>query len=390
MTFDSDFAKEIINQGDRDVAPFFAGREEEIARFDSALRESFGKRQAVFRIFQGAPGCGKTSLAAHLRANRTTDVLFVSVGKDDLKSKDALLDRVRDAVEGERSRAGKVARAAAQSVASWLKLKPLGDTAAYLMADMTAPKPTLVLHMDEAQLLDQEQDALVHLHAHGLDLPTVCLFTGLSHTESRIRSLEGLSRLAKNATTNMGRMADTECAESTALMLDKLGVEGAEAERQEAMEAVVEEAHGWPQHLFCAQQALCRELVRTNGDLRRVALVAVRAESQADRHAYYQGRLEGELARWPRLAAAVAAQVMREEVDTEPDLTKLCRREVKRLKLDEDRDFGVEPADFVRQMVEKGVLSPTVERRYVVPIPSMLTWLGDRHRAKTPGARSTS
>lgn len=386
MTFNRDLATRIVNQGDRDVAYFFAGRGAEIARFDSALRESSGKRQAVFRIFQAAPGCGKTSLAAHLRANRTTDVLFVPVGKGDLKSRDALFARVGEAIDGESSRSSKVARAAAQAVGAWLKIKPVGDAAAAFMADMTAPKPTLVLHMDEAQLLDQEQDALVHLHTDGLDLPSVCLFTGLSHTESRLRSVGGLSRLAENVTTNMGRMADAECAESTAMMLDKLGVEGADAERQKAVEAVVVEAHGWPQHLFCAQQALCRELVRTDGSLRGVDLDTLRADSQADRHAYYQGRLEGELARWPKLAAAVAAQVMRQEVDTEPELTKLCRREVRRLKLDEDRDFGVEPVEFVRQMVEKGVLSPTGERRYVVPIPSMLTWLGERHGASIPEA----
>lgn len=264
MTFNRDFATRIINQGDRDVALFFAGREAEIARFDSALRESSGKRQAVFRVFQGAPGCGKTSLAAHLRANRTTDALFVPVGKGDLNTKEALFAKVGEAIDGKRSRGEKVAQAAAQAVGACLKIKPVGD------AEKTAPQPTLVLHMDEAQLIDQDQDALVHLHTDGLDLPTVCLFTGLSHTESRIRSLGGLFRLAKNVTTNMGRMADAECAESTAMMLDRLEVEGRDAERQEAMEAVVEEAHGWPQHLFCAQQALCRELVRTDGSPRAV------------------------------------------------------------------------------------------------------------------------
>ena len=184
---------------------FFAGRGAEIARFDSALRESSGKRQAVFRIFQGARGCGKTSLAAHLRANRTTDVLFVPVGKGDLKSRDALFARVGEAIDAERSRGGKVAQAAAQAVGAWLKP-----------------------------------------------------FVGS----------------------------------------------------------------------------------------------------------------------WCVLTAAFGR-------------SKLCRREVRRLKLDEDRDFGVEPVDFVRQMVEKGVLSPTGERRYVVPTPSMLTWLGDRHGASTPEAHPT-
>ena len=81
------------------------------------------------------------------------------------------------------------------------------------------------------------------------------------------------------------------------MMLDKLGVEGAETQRQEAVQTVVEEAHGWPQHLFCAQQALCRELLRTDGSLRGVDPGTLRADTEADRYAYYQGRLEGELAR---------------------------------------------------------------------------------------------
>ena len=121
---------------------------------------------------------------------------------------------------------------------------------------------------------------------------------------------------------------------------------------------------------------MCRELLRTNGDLEAIDLDKVRTETGADRRAYYEGRLgTGELARWPRLVAAVAVRVMRAHVRTEPELTKLCRSETRRLGLDEDEDFDVDPLDFVRQMVEKGVLSQTPERRYVVPIPSMETWL---------------
>ena len=310
-------------------------------------------------------------------------MLFVPVGKSDLKSKDALFAKVADAIERERSRGSKVAQGAAQSVAAWLRIKPAGDAAAAFIANMTTPKPTLVLHMDEAQLLDQEQDALLQLHTDGLNLPTVCLFTGLSHTESRVRRLGGLSRLANNVTVNMGQMTDAECTESTTRMLDELKVEGTDKECQEAIRVVVKEAHGWPQHLFCAQQALCRELVRTGGHLTGVDSDKVRAESRADRHAYYEARLDyGELARWPRLVAAVAAEVMRKEVDTEPELTNLCRHAIRRLQLDKDQDFSAEPLDFVRQMVEKGVLSLTPERRYVVPIPSMLTWLRETHGRK--------
>ena len=268
---------------------------------------------------------------------------------------------------------------ALQAVASTLRAKEVGQELRDALTAKSVRDAVVVLHLDEAQTVaETEADVLRGLHRRGLGrLPTVCLFTGLSHTADRIRSLEGLSRLAKNAVVNMVPLTDEECAESTARMLRRLGIGSSGREGQEALAVVVGEASGWPQHLFCAQQALCRELLRADGNLDAVGLDRVRTETAADRRAYYEGRLgTGELARWPKLVAAVAVRVMHEHVRTEPELTKLGRRETTRLGLDEDEDFDVDPLDFVRQMVENGVLSRTPEeRRYVVPIPSMETWL---------------
>ena len=213
---------------------------------------------------------------------------------------------------------------------------------------------------------EREADVLRGLHGRGLGVPCVFLFTGLSHTGDRIHGLDGLSRLARDATiNNMGRMADAECEASTAMMLEELGVETAEAASRKAVGVVVEESYGWPQHLSCAQQAVCRELVRTNGDPKGVDLDRLRAESTVARHAYYAGRTSyGELARWPALVAAVASQVMANRANTEPELTKLCRGEIRRLTLHADQDFTAEPLDFVRQMIEKGVLSFASDGRY--------------------------
>ena len=381
MAFDRDLANELLVDDDRDHARFFAGRAVEIESFDGALDQASRKQQAVFRIYQGAPGCGKTSLASHLRAHRA-DVLFVALDNED-PGQPGRADRANQGRSRRHCQFGlvRITATALRGVAEALKATSVSERIDKRAGALARRGKTVVLHLDEAQTVsEREADVLRGLHGRGLGARCVCLFTGLSHTEDRVRSLDGLSRLARNATINMGRMADVECAASTTVMLETLGVEASEAQRRKAVGVVVEESHGWPQHLFCAQQVLCRELLRTNGDLGDVDLDRLRAESKAARHAYYAGRLNyGELARWPTLVAAVAGQVMREQTNTEPGLTKLCRAEIGRMKLDEDQDFTAKPLDFVRQMVEKGVLSFAPDGRYIVPIPSMLTWLRDTH-----------
>ena len=63
MPFDRRPARS-LTLDDRGIAPYFAGRKREIESFMDALAAAARKDQAVFRIFQGAPDCGKTSLAA--------------------------------------------------------------------------------------------------------------------------------------------------------------------------------------------------------------------------------------------------------------------------------------------------------------------------------------
>ena len=382
MAFDSDLANDLLVDDDRDYARFFAGRAAEIESFNSAVEQAGRKEQAVFRIFQGAPGCGKTSLATHLRAHSTDDALFVALDNEDLANRAALAGRIKEEADATASLGVRITATTLRSVAEAFKATSASERIDRHAGALAHRCKTVVLHLDEAQTVSaREADVLRGLHGRGLGVPCVCLFTGLSHTEERVRGLDGLSRLARNATVNMGQMVDVECAASTAMMLEALGIEAAEAERRKAADEVVEESQGWPQHLFCAQQALCGELLRTNGDLHRVDQDRLRAESMVARHAYYAGRLNyGDLARWPLLVAAVAHQAMRKRINTEPELTKLCRAEIRRLKLHEDQDFATEPLDFVRQMVEKGVLSFAPDGRYIVPIPSMLTWLRDSHR----------
>lgn len=66
MPFDAEAARLYSISDDRDEAPFFAGRDEEIWRFRDALAITDRKESAtVFRIYQGAPhGASSNRLSA--------------------------------------------------------------------------------------------------------------------------------------------------------------------------------------------------------------------------------------------------------------------------------------------------------------------------------------
>ena len=86
MRFDHALAQLILEAGDRDDALFFAGREIETASFEVAVRQArqFGKVE--FRIFQGPPGCGKTSFAPHLRDSCGPETAVIQIYENDLAS----------------------------------------------------------------------------------------------------------------------------------------------------------------------------------------------------------------------------------------------------------------------------------------------------------------
>ena len=97
MAYRPEVLRESIDRRERDAAPYFAGRASQTERFERALR-SLSKRRhndrgAEFLIYQGAPGCGKTSLAKHLDDTHA-DALFVQLAMDHLHSSAALEEKI--------------------------------------------------------------------------------------------------------------------------------------------------------------------------------------------------------------------------------------------------------------------------------------------------------
>jgi len=374
MAFDRRKTEELSTHRDRDATPFFAGRADEIDRFDRALTEldSQPGEQAVFRIYQGAPGCGKTALLHHLREHRADRAIFVGVQERHLSSETVLMERVRQVALEEGLIGKRIVASAARTLGSRFRLGEPAEALSDAITDGAADR--IVLYMDEAQSVGpSERPGLAALHRDGIGIPTVCIFTGLGHTANRFRQIEGLSRLAANAIVNMGAMAEDECAESTRNMLGALGANG---DREHAGQVVAELALGWPQHLKGAQIALCRELLRTNGDLDDVDYGRVRSESDGNRHDYYNARLSGSVLGIHRpFTATVVAAVQRLQPVDPGDLIGLC----------ENRLAGSDPAypglksttgeEFANALVERGVLSSRADERHEVAIPSMADWL---------------
>ena len=374
MPFDRQKADELSTHRDRDATPFFAGRSHEIDQFDLALMElgSQGGKQAVFRIYQGAQGCGKTALLHHLREHRADAVMFVGIQERHLASETALMERVRQVAVDQGPVGKRIVATAVRTLGRRLRIGETADQLSDAIAEGAADR--IVLCMDEAQSVGpSERPGLAALHRDGIGIPTVCLFAGLGHTANRFRRIEGLSRLAANTIVNMGAMAEEECAASTRDMLDALGADG---DREHAAERAAKLSLGWPQHLKGAQTALCRELLRTNGNLGEVDYSRVQGESDRNRHDYYNARLSGSILGVHRpFTASLVALVQRQQPVDPGDLIGLCENEL----ADSRGDYpGIKTAtgkEFADALIERGVLSSCSDERYEVAIPSMAEWL---------------
>ena len=270
MTFDRDLAVQVAKSRDRDTAPFFAGRRAEIEAFDDAVDEAGRYTQATFRIYEGAPGCGKTALAAHLAETRADKLVFVKVDPEDLADSKTLSERIRTAAIEHGHIVARAGTKIVELASSHLRNERLADLTRDAVAKMSARGTRLVLHLDEAQAMVPESANMIRkLHTTGIGVPCVVIMTGAAQTEVRVGAIPGMSRLGSNPVVKMGAMSLAECADSTIQMLDTLNVadysDVTAAGRDSLAKLTAELSHEWPQHLHCAQVSLCEELLRVDG-----------------------------------------------------------------------------------------------------------------------------
>ena len=397
--FDSAAAGRFIEQDDRDEAWFFAGREAESGAFAAAARQAYGlssdggRPRAVFRIFQGAPGCGKTSFVRRMEAARP-DLLFVLVDEQHLTDANALMQRIAQEALDQRRGANILSGLAVVALepSAWgargvrpshekaSRMKTASEALLRGAGDRAAKQAGLVIWLDEAQTVDESCRALASAHKGALGVPALVVLSGLPTTARCVRSIPGLSRLADAAVIDMGAMTDDECAASTRMMLEAFKTDANDAAVGEAASRVAAMAVGWPQHLTGAQKALAKALMAADGNLEEVDMAAVERDSNARRAAYYGQRLDsGVLVDDPALAVAVIAEIGSGHMDRDlrSMVDSVC---VHAQALDSYHQSAEAAKAFLDDMVRHGILvrrrSPAdvLLDRWSVAVPSMAAW----------------
>ena len=387
--FNEALAEQLVVAEDRNDTPVFAGRQREIESFRTAVSaakdraEKVEPSQSVFRVYQGAPGCGKTSLINNLRAQFSRRMLFVEMEDAELGDINALRDKIGR--EAQKASVKDKWFGYATKLITNASLRSSAEEFLEMRRQALLEGLAIIVYRDEAQSIPRGHASCVaHLYRSGLSMPSVCLLAGLSHTSSVLRNIPGLSRLGDSAVLNMQALSADESTESTLNLLNQLDVRG---RREDAAVMVAGSSYGWPQHLFCAQRALCRELL-TNacGDLGRIDWNAVKKETALARESYYQGRLEGSVLEMnPVLTAEIVAGVARRGTANKAGLQILCRDRINDAVEAGSLPEAIPFAEFADNLIEKGVLSVVPGGRYEVAIPSMLTWLERLAEAQAHG-----
>ena len=379
MAFNRELAEEIVaDSDDRDMARFFAGREAEIGAFEQARRISARKRQTVFRVYAGAPGCGKSSLLTHLQETRKDDasLLFITLTRENFDTladvfklvADRALERPQRKEEGESetlvAAVARYANPTLQALGEAVRIKNAGDVLTAWRKAQAMKDVTVVLVCDDAHALGERQLRTLHtLHTNGLHAntehtpPSVIVLAGLTHTKSLLNRAD-IPRKAHNADVDMGAMADDECMESTLGMLEELGAEGTGSLHRAVADQVATWSRGWPQHLNRVQESLCRELLIAQGHLDRVDLRAVERMADAARAEHYEKRLDDEAVFGgdDELIQRIVVAIDGKDVRTQAELRGACSEQIEALKRADDPNFDLTPAGIADALVQKGIV----------------------------------
>ena len=356
---------------------YFEGREEEITLFKNGLMSSMAREQAIFRIYQGAPGCGKTSLAAHL-AQTNESAVFIKLRHHHMVDFPAMMARIKNTASRQGGQYAATAVRCTAIAIERLAGRALSEKLQKDAEELSTEGLRLVLHVDEAHSLpDSALDVLKDLHIGGLgeadQIPCVVLLTGLSHTRSHINDYSGLTRAGDAGTYAMSAMTPDECAASTARMLEELRCDKASPESTQLLaDETARWSFGWPRHLWSTHKAICEALLEAKGNLQAVSFKHVGNRCAELRSDCYAARLKDIKAPCdPDLTKCIVAQIGKAPPHySHRALKALCVKEAKTL-WQSDEDFDAQGT--INELIENGIVEPR-DGVWSLSIPSMGDW----------------
>ncbi len=364
---------------ERGEARYFHGRVKILDDFKELLGRAKEGKSGTSILIQSAPGAGKTALlhecariaeannwtVSNLRAKNLWDI--VSLGKSL-----GLMGKVK---EGEIIwRKGHSNAVQRESRTTRLRPDPLD------IIEMS--KKPLLLLLDEAQRLywriprlrdeqlDDASEFVKSIHNGEVGSPVILIAAGLGATSAAFDSL-GISRFDPGCLINLEPLSE---GASRAVIHDWLLEEGeAKGDPAPWIHAIVNETHGWPQHIMAYVWPALKQLKLTGGELTPEGLKTALEEGRKGRIEFYKARTRD----FPREQLHCIARV----IANAPSGASFAKMDIMAsLRMDYNHDTAEK---IFTLALHKGILNVR-DNLYVVPIPSMHNWLVDnfaRYRA---------
>ncbi len=358
---------------DRGPTRYFHGRETIRRSFKNLLDRAHASKTGTTFLIHGAPGAGKSALLHECeKIAEAAEWQAAIIDPPNLWEVDSLRESL-----GLRKKFSFRAGEAGFSIFGFASAKVSTDKSMQTVKRLLqkGEKPLLLI-LDEAQrLIDISTPGtpqkiiastiLNAIHNGQLNKPVVFLAAGLNPTLKAFETF-GISRFAKDCLVKLGALNK----ESERLVIrDWLTKEGGcKGDPTVWVDAITQETHGWPQHIQC-YAGLASEYLQANGGVTTPdGLTSVLEAGHEDRIEYYKGRLVD--------FYADQIQCLVNSLPDHPSEKPTPRTEI--LSALTKKYGDAEAKDLFKRFIEKGIIEEH-GMGFVVPIPSMHTWLKDTH-----------
>ena len=367
--------KTTYHTSERGKAKFFHGREEEKKHFRGLMSESIEKREGEACLIQGSPGVGKSALLEEFKEiarNQKWRVRRISIKS--LYDPNELYLWIKNNTSKDVSEGFHFGLNFHILKGSYERKTNSKNPNLIKTIKEIRRKPTLLV-LDEAQRIgikgyinDSNREYMLdianELHNLQSNKGFVFVVAGLGNTKSVFKKL-GISRFTGKNIFNLGAL-DKKAEKS---ILKKWIIESGGKENDENIEfwikKITEETHCWAHHITSYTSAIFKELKKTNGKLTTVGLEKVLASGSDSKKKFYIQRLD----EFDKRECQLISSFLKKNKDfIFFDKEKI----IDFFKDNVGFDAGLE---LYERFVQDGVLHRNENKDYMIPIPSMRTWL---------------